>query len=349
MYLKFLENDDLDLSVLEVEDIIDLDVLQKFQDNFAISMNCAAITVNKSGNAITKQSSYTRFCSKHIGGCSEGSSRCAASHRRMGEAAAKTGKPFIGPCHAGLIDFAAPIIIEGEVIGTVLGGQILDKQPNENTYIKTANELGLKPDNLLTSIKEDVAITKTENIKAVAEVLFVVVNTLAVNGYNYIKSNSLITKLSTNFIQVSATVEELSASAFDIANNQESLNSNIKLVTELTFKINEVLDSIKSIASQVKMLGLNASIEASRAGEAGKGFSVVASEIKKLAESSRETANLISKLTNKIQSSIDDTLANSTTTLETTKEQSKAMEEVSNTIQEAVKVAEELNKLMGVN
>lgn len=345
--IKFLENDDLDLSVLEVEDIIDLDVLQKFQDNFAISMNCAAITVNKSGNAITKQSSYTRFCSKHIGGCSAGSSRCAASHKRMGEEAAKIGKPFVGPCHAGLIDFAAPIIIEGEVIGTVLGGQILDKSPNEAIYLKTASELGLNAESLLTSINEDIAITKTENIKAAAEVLFVVVNTLAVNGYNYIKSNSLIKKLSNNFIQVSATIEELSASAFDIANNQEGLNSNIKLVTELTFKINEVLDSIKSIASQVKMLGLNASIEASRAGEAGKGFSVVASEIKKLAENSRETANLISTLTNKIQSSIDDTLANSTTTLETTKEQSRAMEEVSNTIQEAVKVAEELNKLMG--
>ena len=93
------------------------------------------------------------------------------------------------------------------------------------------------------------------------------------------------------------------------------------------------------------MLGLNASIEAARAGEAGKGFSVVAKEIQKLSESSKETANAISALTKQIQKSVQDTIASSETTLVTSKEQSTAMEAVTKTIEEAVNLTEKLRRI----
>jgi ligand-binding sensor protein len=54
--------------------------------------------------------------------------RCAVSYKKGGEEAARTGKPYIYKCHAGLIDFAAPIMINGVQIGTILGGQILTEQ-----------------------------------------------------------------------------------------------------------------------------------------------------------------------------------------------------------------------------
>ena len=53
----------------------------------------------------------------------------------------ETGKPFIGACHAGLVDFAAPIIVEGKLIGTVLGGQMLTDSPNEKEFIRIAKEI----------------------------------------------------------------------------------------------------------------------------------------------------------------------------------------------------------------
>lgn len=343
--IKILENNELDMNALEIKDIIDIKLLQKFQDDFAFAMNCASVTVDRDGNPVTKPSSYTRFCENFVHSTKKGDDRCAASHKRMGQEAARTGKPFVGACHAGLIDFAAPIIVEGKLIGTVLGGQMLTDTPKEKDFIQIAKEIDVDSNSMVDAVKQ-VNIVEIKHIEAAANVLFSVVNSLAKNGYNEINLDILTKRLSNNFMQVSATIEELSASATDITSQQEELNTEISQVGTVTEQINSILDAIKSIAAQTKMLGLNASIEAARAGEVGKGFSVVAKEIKNLAENSKETAKSISDLTTKIQESVNGTIKNSKITLETTKEQSKAMEAVTLNIQDSVYIVDQLSNMM---
>jgi len=83
-------------------------------------------------------------------------------------------------------------------------------------------------------------------------------------------------------------VEKSVARVFDL----EAKTRNVQQITEF----------ITSVAHSTNLLSLNASIEAARAGEAGRGFSVVADEIRKLAESAGRSAEEISKLIHEIQS-----------------------------------------------
>jgi methyl-accepting chemotaxis protein len=140
-------------------------------------------------------------------------------------------------------------------------------------------------------------------------------------------------------------MEELAASASDINANQARLNDEIKNVNTVTGKINEVMDFIKDIDDETRLLGLNAAIEAARAGEAGLGFGVVAQEIRKLSADSKETVGRIKDLTTIIKNSVDKTVSMGSETTSTIGQQAAAIEEVTASIEEITSLTEQLNDL----
>jgi methyl-accepting chemotaxis protein len=91
-----------------------------------------------------------------------------------------------------------------------------------------------------------------------------------------------------------------------IKTRAQSSANKILALGERSQQIGQVLSIINNIADQTKILALNAAIEAARAGEAGKGFSVVAIEIRKLAESVVSSTGEISTIMTEIQSAAND-------------------------------------------
>ena len=96
---------------------------------------------------------------------------------------------------------------------------------------------------------------------------------------------------------VQATVEQMHS----IADTVEQSSAVIEKLGERSKEIGAIIDTISGIAEQTNLLALNAAIEAARAGEHGRGFSVVAEEVRKLAEESQEAATKISDLIAAIQ------------------------------------------------
>lgn len=84
-------------------------------------------------------------------------------------------------------------------------------------------------------------------------------------------------------------------------NSTVQVNEVVHEMNKSTTEINTISDTISEITEQTNLLSLNASIEAARAGEAGKGFSVVADEIRKLAEQSKNSTEQIKRIIDNIQ------------------------------------------------
>ena len=105
-----------------------------------------------------------------------------------------------------------------------------------------------------------------------------------------------------------ASMKELIARTMATEEITRSMVEKIEQLKTSTLSIRSILDVLESMTKQTNILSLNATIEAARAGAAGKGFMVVADEIRKLADQSKQNIEVVGQITRSIQSEIEETV-----------------------------------------
>lgn len=121
--------------------------------------------------------------------------------------------------------------------------------------------------------------------------------------------------ISSNIQETSVNSEREAKSLSENINSMQNLKHNIQLIAELVIELADYIKQIgttvnivENISEQTNMLALNAAVEAARAGEYGKGFSVVAGEIRKLADESKQATNKITSLVTEIEQTTSSTI-----------------------------------------
>ncbi|MDZ5636814.1 MULTISPECIES: methyl-accepting chemotaxis protein [unclassified Janthinobacterium] len=116
----------------------------------------------------------------------------------------------------------------------------------------------------------------------------------------------------------------------------DSINAKLAALSEKASNINSVLITITKVADQTNILSLNAAIEAEKAGEAGRGFSVVATEIRRLADQTSVSTWDIEQMLKEMQSAVSASVMG----------MDKFSEEIRRSVGEVRQVAEQLSSVM---
>ena len=229
-------------------DYVELEELQRVQDMFSTATGLAAIITDKNGESITKPSNFTDFYTRYV----KKSQKYAGYFEKS-----NVGEKGAYDCKAGVMSFTEPIVIAGEYVANIIGGQVRVQEKDMEEIRQIAQETGEAEEDIAHAF-EKLPERSEESVRKAAELIKAVINGFASSGkaLQYDEEKMGILK---------GEVENMVLKAQDITLKTQDL---------------------EKISKRQNILSLNASIEAARAGDAGRGFNIVANQMGELAKSS---------------------------------------------------------------
>ncbi len=139
---------------LKLTDLISVDTLQLIQDTFCEMCNIAIGITDEDGVMVTEGAMASDFCQNYNKKSPIGRKRCEQCDKYGGELALQQGMSVTYHCHAGLVDFAAPIMAHGKKIGHINGGQVRTEELDERKLRQIAKEIEVDPDGYVEAAKK---------------------------------------------------------------------------------------------------------------------------------------------------------------------------------------------------
>lgn len=141
---------------MKLTDLISADTLRLIQDSFCDICNMKIGIYDEQGASIvdSDMQAQSDFCANYNKKSPIGRKRCEECDRRGGRMALEQGKIVIYPCYTGLINFAAPIITHGKMVGSIVGGQVRMGEINEERLLEIAEEIQVDPVGYLEAAKK---------------------------------------------------------------------------------------------------------------------------------------------------------------------------------------------------
>ncbi|MCQ6268827.1 PocR ligand-binding domain-containing protein [Fictibacillus sp. WQ 8-8] len=178
--------------MLTLRNVVNVEILQEIQTRFSDATGLGVIIADQHGIPVTKPTNFTSFCSQ-MRSSEEGLQCCVLSDRKVGLMAAEQAKPIVHYCHSGLVDVAAPIILNGKYLGSILCGQVLVENSDENHVDEIREKTKHLPidQELLRLYFEKIEFTSDKRIEAATEMLQLVANYIIKTGANYLAQEEL--------------------------------------------------------------------------------------------------------------------------------------------------------------
>ena len=250
------------MQTIKLTELIDPEILQKMQDSLSGYIGMASLIADENGTPITAGSNFTDFCMKLTRRSALGCSRCEECDRQGALKTLENGKPTVYHCHAGLMDYAAPIMLEETFIGCIIGGQVLTNPLEEEDFRQTARELSIDEETYVEAAKK-VPYRKISEVERAAAFLSEIASILSDMAYrNYIalqnsqKLERAAHSQTAFIIDMNANIQRDMTHWIESAKSavyNQDYNSMFSTLDDITIRGTELLSSLKDTVEYARM------------------------------------------------------------------------------------------------